>query len=151
MNNYYLQMKKKILLFVVLVLVLLFVPIVFSEEVVRASGVSGLSSSDLKKIEAVVRREVQSSNDDLKKDIISDIRRIEAGVDKTLGEISSTSSSAKIVLVLALAGVVILSETFISFLKFLVYRHKRKLESKKSVRTEKPKTMEELKKDLRKR
>ncbi len=113
-------MKKKGLLFVVLLLVLLFSQLVFSE----------LTSSDIKGIEAVVRREVQSSNDDLKKELKTDIRRIETEVDKTLDEISSSSSSAKVVLILALAGVVILAETFISFLRFLVYKHKRKLERK---------------------
>lgn len=117
-------MKKLILFFA---LILLMISLVTAE----------LDDSDLKKIEAVVRREVQSSNDKLRDDLKGDIDSVKTEVDKVLEDISGSSSTTKTILALSVAGIVIIAETFISFLKFLVWRLKRKL---------KPKVIEPVKK-----
>ncbi len=107
---------KKLMLFFVLIIFL--IPIVSSE----------LSDDDLKKVEAVVRREVQSSNDKLRDDLKADIENVRTEVNNLLEDISGSASTTKTILVLAVAGIVIVAETFISFLKFLIWRLKRKLD-----------------------
>lgn len=105
---------KKLMIFFVLILLL---PLMSAE----------LDDSDLKKMESVVRREVEKSNDKLRNDLKADIDSVKTDVDKVLEDISGSSSTTKTILVLAVAGIVIVAETFISFLKFLVWRLKRKL------------------------
>jgi hypothetical protein len=86
-----------------------------------------ITDEDLKKVEVVVRREVQSGNEKLKEDLKEDIYKVREEAITILDDMSGKASTTKMILVLAVVGAIVVAETVISFLKFLVWRAKRRL------------------------
>ncbi len=105
-------MKKMPIVFILLILIL---PLTIAE----------LSNEDAKKIEAIVRREIEQGNQKLKDDLYSDIDAMRGEISHMVDQITMSTTGTKLVLILSLAGVIIVAETGISLMKYLVSRKRR--------------------------
>src|SRR3990172_4502484 len=84
-----------------------------------------LTKEDLNKIETVVRIDVQNENNRLRADLNSDVQGMKTEVMGIMETIKGYQTKDKIVLVITIAAAVVLAESTISILSFLVWRKKR--------------------------
>ena len=92
-----------------------------------------LTKEDLNKIETVVRIDVQNENNRLRADLNSDVQGMKTEVMGIMETIKGYQTKDKIVLVITIAAAVVLAESIISILSFLVWRKKRELEKQSAL------------------
>lgn len=127
------KMKKSVMIFALMILL------------INVSAFAVLEISDYQRIEEITKNTVREENKQLRQDLNKDVMEVKKEVDNVVNDIQTSATKDRVVLVLTLASVVIISQTAMSLLSFVVWRKKRKLEM---LRPSKGTTAKEEKKEV---